>query len=501
MRTNPLILLLAAVLIFPGASTARDGAPSGEPLFERRDLDLEGRLRQLTLEDVLPHDGKEVVIVERSGDYPDWNLHLGVWAVINGEPGRMIEVDLPPDVLFYRFLPPSPREGASLLLVLPGRIEVWSSIAKDGTHSALSLPVDNGFRPGRAGDVQPLEPLLESSGSGGLRFWIPTAAGVMEAGLDEKGLTEIQSLAAPQWVLYAGSTDALPVKEPFWLRQSLWYPKAVAGKLTGAEPHELLFFPWMDEVEVMTPRGDVIPRTMYLRRLTEEERDDGQVTAVTRPVDLNGDGRTDFLVNKYQGTAARLRTETTIHFTAPDGTLPREGDRLVPKRGGAAFAVPADLNGDGKAELAVVSGKFTMRALLRALIMKQVRMTFSLYLPDEGGYRLDSPHFSRDIVFRLRTPDLRIEGFFPKLDGDFNGDGYLDALYARDRKELSILIQEPRGRTLFPRAPSGVYAVPVLRESRIGDLNGDGRSDIVLYDPRSGGNRRVIVLLNAGRFP
>ncbi|HLG19006.1 MAG TPA: VCBS repeat-containing protein [Bdellovibrionota bacterium] len=88
----------------------------------------------------------------------------------------------------------------------------------------------------------------------------------------------------------------------------------------------------------------------------------------------------------------------------------------------------------------------------------------------------------------------------PTLDGDFNGDGYADALYARDRRQLSFLLQKPNAGGIFPSSPSGTYDVTVPRLIQIGDLTGDGKSDVVLFDRRASGNQKFTVLLNAGRL-
>ena len=50
----------------------------------------------------------------------------------------------------------------------------------------------------------------------------------------------------------------------------------------------------------------------YFQLLTEKERDDGIHYIVNKPVDLNGDGRTDFVTNKYYGNGNGVSSQKQL---------------------------------------------------------------------------------------------------------------------------------------------------------------------------------------------
>ena len=224
----------------------------------------------------------------------------------------------------------------------------------------------------------------------------------------------------------------------------------------------------------------------------------GQSYVATVPRDLNGDGRIDFLLNKFEGQATALRAETTVYLTNAKGEIPRKGLKLKPEGNRAAGALAVDLNQDGKEDLVTASAQFNVWSVVRALLKRQAQVTFAFYLHHARGYRLNQPDFTREISFRFDLNNLEIDGVLPTLNGDFNGDGFPDAIYARNRRTLTVLIQHPKEKKSFSAVPSGTYDVSVPRAFTVGDLNGDKKSDVVLFEKRAAGNRKVSVLLNSG---
>lgn len=484
------ILLLFTLFALPGYAQEFFNKPS---IFTRFDLALEGRLRQLTLEDVFPAPGKEIVVLERSGSYPGWQIALSIWGLDSKKRRfqKHFKIQLPQNTVFYRFIKNPEKETSDLLLVLPESTQLWSFARKKWSISSR-LKISQGFGVSQPGHAAPLP--ISVGKENAREFIVPQREGLLRLRVENKKLLRVGTYPILPRGYFRSSTETLPFELPFWVRGSFWYPRIVFGTIGES----VLLSPWMDEVDVIPLSNPKAKNRIHFHELSEQERDDAQSYVVTVPQDLNGDGQTDFLVNKFQGQATSLQAKTTIYLTDPKGRVPAKGIELKARGNRAAGAVPIDINQDGKQDLGVASSQFNVWAVVRALIKKRVKIWFSFYLYHPEGYHLKKPDFEREISFRFSLIDLDIEGFFPNLDGDFNGDGYPDALYARDRKQLTVLLQDPKKKERFPAVPSGTYDVSVPRQFRIGDLNGDKRTDVVLYERRSQGNRKVIVLLNSG---
>ncbi|HLG19501.1 MAG TPA: VCBS repeat-containing protein [Bdellovibrionota bacterium] len=490
------------ILVPPSVGFCQETIDGTKSLFHRSDVELKGRLRHLVLEELAPGTGvsrKKIVTVERQGKYPDWSVRLSTWS-IHPEPTRESDVTLPADAVFFGFAPLEGPDSKVLVLIRQRQLEVWTPEGATFVKAPpLSVPIDTSFSVAELGEVTPIQLLSPlNDGKGITRLLIPTPKGIREYLLDKTHLRAGDLYGVMPRMFYHSEIERQPFDLPFWVRNSVWYPAAILGNLTTST-RELLW-PWMDEVDVVPLDQKSAVRTLRFNQMTEAERDDAQSYVVTVPEDLDGDGRTDFLVNKFQGAATALRAQTTLFFTDSNGNAPEKGLVLKPPGNRAAGALSIDINKDNRKDLAVASSQFNAWAIVRALIQHRVNVTFSLYLARPDGYKLDHPDFEREISFRFNLEDAEIEGLLPTLEGDFNGDGYVDALYARDRRQLSILIQKPNSKDLLPSSPSGTYDIAVPRQFRIGDLNGDGKSDIVLFDRRSSGNQRFTVLVNNGRL-
>ncbi len=464
---------------------------SSEP-FKTFEVKLNGRLRHLELVSVFA-EGDAVVALERVGTYPNWSSHLSIWRV-KSEPYRDAEIPLPLDAIFYGF---AQREGEPLLiLVRASQLEIWTR-GKEGwaldpkRHSKM----DFSFVTPEAGDVTFFSPVIAGeSGKKELELLVPSFRGITRWNVTADKLQKKDDLLISPHTYYHSGDHKRPLELPFWVRGTMWLPEAIVGSLDPKGP-PLLFFPWMDEVTIF-PSG----HTHYFRRFTEEERDDAQGYAATVPADLNHDGRTDFVVNKFTGATTSLTAETMLYLTTSTGEIPEKGIPLKPEGNRAGGAIVSDFNRDGFTDLVVASSHFNAWAIVRALLRKTAEIQFSFYLGNEKGMNLDEPVLRREISYRFNLSDAELDGILPTLDGDFNGDGLPDVAYSSDRRGVSILLQKKGNHDFFGEYPTTTIPLTVPRSMAVGDLNGDKRSDIVLYDSRSSGNRTILFLINQGNL-
>ena len=466
-----------------------------KPIFDRQDVTLTNHLRELTLEKIYKSESSQIVVLERSGTYPNWNVGLTVLGIKGKKALPMAKIALPQDTIFYAFLP-TDSEVSPLVLLRPKVLEVW--FAQDAAWEKVQTKVmklEDGIDISQPGSAQPMTLMTAANHS---IFYVPVVDGVLSYEIQNREVRQVAKYAVPPRAYHFSSKESLPLEIPFWWRSSFWYPQIIPGTLDSAAKDKTLFFPWMDEVQMVPVESGAKVKNFYFEKLSEAEREDGQTHVVMRALDLNQDGRTDFLLNKFKGAAASLTAETTIHLTTSAGQIEKKGLKIEPEGNRAAGAIPIDLNLDGKMELAVASSQFDAWAIAKALLQRQVKVTFGFYFFHGDGYRFKQPDFTRDISFGFDLSDLDIEGILPTLEGDFNGDRYPDVLYAKNRRALTVLIQKPNQKDLFAAAPSGEYAVAVKRKFRLGDLNGDGKSDVVMYDRKSQSNQKITVLINSG---
>jgi hypothetical protein len=192
--------------------------------------------------------------------------------------------------------------------------------------------------------------------------------------------------------------------------------------------------------------------------------------------DANGDGKPD-LVMLTSGSP-----DISLFPGNGDGTFAAARTIALPHIGSTAqtavHAVAADMNNDGKTDLVVVGS----------------RPTGSTY---PTGTYVNVLLSNADGSFHTRTTTVDVTAF-PYFDntglqvGDFNGDGKVD-VWVNDMVLTGK--RGPFGRPLIafyhtdmlPGQGDGLFGSPVLqpniRVSQVGDVNGDGKSDLLVFNP------------------
>lgn len=213
--------------------------------------------------------------------------------------------------------------------------------------------------------------------------------------------------------------------------------------------------------------------------------------------DLDADGNADVIEGDSSGGSDLLR----VQFGNGDGTFQDGAD--YPTAGSPIQVVAADLDGDGRLDLAVISGFDTIGVLLgkpdgtflpRLDIAVGTSFLTLLAVADVNGdgkpdlIAFQSNSGGRAIRVMLGAGDgtFTLKGEYPagaRADAmavaDVTGDGKPDVLvYSSDASVLSVLPGDGDG-ALEPRIDYGALTVPSAAMA-VGDVTSDGKTDVLI---------------------
>ena len=281
-----------------------------------------------------------------------------------------------------------------------------------------------------------------------------------------------------EWTLGASSARRLQTQATHWSK-SPTEETGLPGKTRG---------PKFQRAADETPENEAIGKIIAdLKKATGPWHQPG----ITQ-VDLNGDGRTDLILWQVVGEV-QFRTDVYVFLRGADGKLPEHPNQVLHCRG---FPIPAgstdrvspfaDLKGDGTYELVLLELKSTVisvGSLVDMALSRGLRWSLNIRTYGHDGFSR-SPDGSAEVTCVLPADVLGEWPLF--ICGDFTGDGRPDFVVQRTSTEWDVYASTNDG-TWFQPKPSMSFASPVSGNFEIGDLNGDGRADIVLRgfdDPR-----------------
>ncbi|WP_165371571.1 FG-GAP-like repeat-containing protein [Pseudolysobacter antarcticus] len=188
-------------------------------------------------------------------------------------------------------------------------------------------------------------------------------------------------------------------------------------------------------------------------------------------VDINGDGKPDFITANYNSSSVSVILNTATLGTATAGFATQQ---TFPTGSQTVFVTSADFNGDGKTDLLEVNyGVNTVSVLL-----------------NNTAAGASIPSFAaRQSVTSGSSP-------YAAAAADLNGDGKPDLIIANyGDNDVSVLFNTTAtGATTLTFASPQTFATGNFTQSiAIADLNGDGKPDLIVQSATDG---NISVLLN-----
>jgi hypothetical protein len=232
--------------------------------------------------------------------------------------------------------------------------------------------------------------------------------------------------------------------------------------------------------------------------LEEMKKNGSRSYTGTNRVDLNGDGQTD-LVLWQRIIGMEPKTDVYVLLRGGDGRLPARPTQVlhcsglpIPIGSTQEHSPLGDLKSDGTYQLALLKLESTVTSVSSALEMALTRgREWALTIR-----RFNHGAFSRNPDTALVTTvgmSAELGDEWPLfICGDYNGDGRPDFAVRRATSQWNVFVSTDDERWFAPQ-PAMIFETPMQGYFEINDLNGDGRSDLVL---RSNDDPRIFIFLS-----
>ena len=243
-------------------------------------------------------------------------------------------------------------------------------------------------------------------------------------------------------------------------------------------------------------------RRRRLDHMPEGERTGRVLHSLT---DMNGDGVADLVVFALKGSSLwKMHSSYEVYFGAPDPSgnveFSPEPGAVIESEGIISGIDRHDFDRDGQVDVIVTAFEPTLFSAIRVLVMSIFTgagsFDLELFRMEDGSYG-DRPNAVREI--RPRSPRKSGERtFWPAVRmGDLSGDGRSDVLIARNRKMLHVHLGVP-GPGFLAKKPQRI-AVPVPEDEEytwLADLNRDGKQDVLMHHTSTTAPHRLTVLMS-----
>ena len=187
----------------------------------------------------------------------------------------------------------------------------------------------------------------------------------------------------------------------------------------------------------------------------------------------------------YKYRFYRLRADMTIERT-PYHQFQAEGYPFDFNWLDASPGGFADLDGDGRKDLVTVSLDFSLWQAPKILIAKSIGagLDFHVWTQEAGGEFREVRQARMRGKLKIDLARMRM-GQFAQFAGDFDGDGHIDFIHLGSERKVGI--HRGRDGCHYPAKPDVSIRLASSPQDpglvRVRDLDGDGRSDLMVVTP------------------
>jgi hypothetical protein len=473
--------------------------------FAIHDLRVNGRVITVIAAELRQNRREDLIVLSKTGMFPQEMRWVSVfWQQEGGRfpthPDLTWQMDPEATVIDVGALGTNTDHKA--LIYLAGS-EVRAYALKNGvppsSTTLLSVPTFPVLP--EAGDL-PAWPLIHDwKGTGRAWLGIPQFGQLALYALGPQGLSgsaETLHLHQPSRIL-PGEVEQRLIRD-YALQLMYRFPQLFVRDFNGDGRADLIAA-WQDNVAVYLQgtNGRFPPqpsRTFHMTAVNEGEKN--LRSTLVSPIidDLNGNGFADLVLTKMTGRLTERRLVTTIYLNR-DGSLPTQPDARIEHEGFGTTLLLKDLNGDGKRDLVFPLVKIGVRNILSNLLSNRVDVSLLAHFFRDREVYNNAADWTRTFPYQIDLSDgVMLEGAWPNIGGDFDGDGAADLLIT-GTEEVAIYRANPGG--FFARDAATRLTVKTSPQMMVRALGNHGRADIVMWykgDPDWSGV--VKVLMNSG---
>ncbi|MDP8222646.1 MAG: VCBS repeat-containing protein [Candidatus Lernaella stagnicola] len=483
------VLCIAILVLMTAYGTAWAGG------FVRHDLTVDGKIHQVVAVDVNGDDAKDLLIAYAKNDRRRAAARIAVVMAGDGFAAPRLDIALPADACLWDTADVN-GDGIAELIVLrkwsvvsrplaKTEAATWTTLAKQGT--GVLFPPDDGA-------VGTMDFARDWTGDGTWEIVVPDYGALVFLRADGASFKR-------------AFTVTLPVDG--WMRVESDPGQAASGEriVAGLELPQIFTVPTGRGHELFLVKDEAVTRhalteqgvfakqgkTQRFEFLTEQERQAGNMSVISRTDDLNGDGYPDLMLNKIGGGLSTFRSAVRVYAGTPTGFAETPAFSFE-SDGFASMVHFRDLDGDGNKEMYLPYADFGLAQLVRMLTTKKVKLKAQIYRGAAGLYA-DKPTLSRSATFHVTTErGMDFRGYPPNFNGDFDGDGLNDLLMESGD---GFGVYRNEGGLKFGGTSMMQYNLSPREHLLLADVNADGKSDCILWDTFDPAQRgQVVVLVN-----
>jgi hypothetical protein len=476
----------------------------GQP-FAPYDLRVNGAIITVIAADLRGHRRQDLIVISRTGTFPRearwvslfWQQEGGRF---NAHPDLVWEMDPQATVIDVGRLS-SENERQAIVYLTGSEVRAYQ-LTDAGPPTAttlLNIPTLTVFP--EPVDLPPLPLIDDWKGTGQSWLGVPQFGQLMLYPIARSGIQEPgEPVKLHQPTLVIGGERENRLIRDYALQLIYRLPYLGVWDFNGDGRADLIAA-WQDHVAVYLQNAtghfpQEPSQTFHFNLRTEQERNLRLVQISPLIDDLDGDGRADLILTKMTGRVTDRQLVSSVYLNRA-GTLPAQPNVRLDHDGFATTLLTKDLNGDGKRDLLFPVVKIGVRNLIRNLLTDRAEVSLLVHLYRGQGIYSSTPDWSRSFSYQIDLSDgVVLQGGWPNVDGDFDGDGKADLLIAGN-DEIVVYLASPG--MLFAREPAARLAVKSSPHMLVRALTDRRHADIVLwYDGPSEWKGAVKVLINTG---